>query len=401
MNLVDYPSSDESGTEPVAAPKPTAGTKRAAPEPLVDVSNPGKIRINLGPTPSEEEREDGPEGPPSKRSRTGGGGLFGGLSSFLPAPKRSATQPTASASGEPANGEKPTKRAPFKLKTSAEVGFERGEGTAETEAAAEAALQQALKKRNDAASASPASTPVAAPSPKDTPVKKPFFRPMSMTEDAPRRKKKKKKAPAAVTGDVMIAEKTTEIQAEKTGTDKTPAARPAKAKVSLFSIMQDDTSTSKSPATGDYQPMLLDEDEDDEDEVLPDATEDDAYYEEPAKSNGPASHTTAGPQSLETLAATLSESERRQLFGRKGATDLSHLVNIDVKNFNTDAEYTANEELRAKGEQQEIRAPRGIKPGKHSLRQLVNVAVTQKDALEDSYARGAANKREAGSKYGW
>jgi hypothetical protein len=35
------------------------------------------------------------------------------------------------------------------------------------------------------------------------------------------------------------------------------------------------------------------------------------------------------------------------------------------------------------------------------LRQLLNAATTQKDALEESWAAGKRNKQEAGRKYGW
>ncbi|RMZ90737.1 hypothetical protein DV736_g2034, partial [Chaetothyriales sp. CBS 134916] len=58
-------------------------------------------------------------------------------------------------------------------------------------------------------------------------------------------------------------------------------------------------------------------------------------------------------------------------------------------------------ELIAKGDQIQHNPVRAIAPGKHSLRQLVNAAQGQKDALEDSFAIGKQNKKEAGSKYGW
>ena len=39
--------------------------------------------------------------------------------------------------------------------------------------------------------------------------------------------------------------------------------------------------------------------------------------------------------------------------------------------------------------------------GKHSLQQLVNLVSNQKDALEEGFAMGRRNKKEAGAKYGW
>jgi hypothetical protein len=66
-----------------------------------------------------------------------------------------------------------------------------------------------------------------------------------------------------------------------------------------------------------------------------------------------------------------------------------------------DKEYAANEELRAKGETVQHNPVRAIAPGKHSLRQLVNAASSQQDALEEKFMTSKRNKKEAGSKYGW
>jgi hypothetical protein len=74
---------------------------------------------------------------------------------------------------------------------------------------------------------------------------------------------------------------------------------------------------------------------------------------------------------------------------------------INLVNFNTDQEYAHNEELRASGETIQHNPLRTVQPGKHSLRQLVSAASTQKDALEESWAAGRRNKKEAGNKYGW
>jgi hypothetical protein len=70
-------------------------------------------------------------------------------------------------------------------------------------------------------------------------------------------------------------------------------------------------------------------------------------------------------------------------------------------NFSADEQYAANEEIRAKGETASINPVRGIAPGKHSLKQLVNAAATQADALEEHFAQGKRNRNEAGSRYGW
>ena len=104
-------------------------------------------------------------------------------------------------------------------------------------------------------------------------------------------------------------------------------------------------------------------------------------------------------QSLDHIAADLklSSSAKRQLFGR----GKNHAGAIDVVNFNTDREYAANEMLRQAGDQAQHNPVRAIAPGKHSLKQLVNAASNQRDALEEHFASGRRNKKEAGSKYGW
>ena len=100
---------------------------------------------------------------------------------------------------------------------------------------------------------------------------------------------------------------------------------------------------------------------------------------------------------------SLPESARRQLFGRKHGKGhhKSEVSEVNVVNFNTDNEYAANEELRAAGETVQHNPVRSVAPGKHSLRQLVSSATTQKDALEEHFANGRRNRKEAGGKYGW
>lgn len=104
-------------------------------------------------------------------------------------------------------------------------------------------------------------------------------------------------------------------------------------------------------------------------------------------------------QSLDSIAEdlNLSASAKRQLFGRQK----NEPSTISIVNFSTDQEYAANELLRQAGEQIQHNPVRTIAPGKHSLKQLVNVANSQKDALEEHFATSRRNKKESGSKYGW
>ncbi|KAJ8130323.1 hypothetical protein O1611_g3305 [Lasiodiplodia mahajangana] len=96
----------------------------------------------------------------------------------------------------------------------------------------------------------------------------------------------------------------------------------------------------------------------------------------------------------------LSAEARRELFGRRGAPS-TNMAAAKVINFDTEKEYAHNEELRASGEQQIHNPLRGIAPGKHNLRQLVNQVQNQREALEESFAKGRAKQSEAGSRYGW
>ena len=117
----------------------------------------------------------------------------------------------------------------------------------------------------------------------------------------------------------------------------------------------------------------------------------------PAQVNAPKDSLLAIAEDL-----NLPQSARRQLFGRNhGKSHCSSEISVNVVNFNTDNEYAANEELRAAGETIQHNPVRSIAPGKHSLRQLVSSATTQKDALEEHFASGRRNRKEAGGKYGW
>lgn len=95
----------------------------------------------------------------------------------------------------------------------------------------------------------------------------------------------------------------------------------------------------------------------------------------------------------------LSAAARRELFGRGGDSGLSAKK---VINFNMDQEYRHNEELRASGEEQVHNPVKGIQGGgKHSLRQLVQNVQGQREALEESFAKGKGSRKEAGNRYGW
>jgi hypothetical protein len=202
-----------------------------------------------------------------------------------------------------------------------------------------------------------------------------MFKPLSVA----RGNKKKKPFSAVAQSASPTPVRTTEPAGEPA-----PAAPPPKKKMSLFSAHQE----------ADLESTVQDPEPEDNDGVTSayPALGDASAFQQPPPS-------TAGNHSLDSIASdlNLSAAERRQLFGRSGK-DFSA---SSVVNFNTDQEYAANEAIRATGEQVQHNPVRAIAPGKHSLRQLVSAAQGQKDALEESFAAGRRNRKEAGSKYGW
>ena len=384
MNLVAYSDSEGSDSEstPAPAPKPTtsAATSKPAFQKVVDRSNPHKIKVNLPSTKAPATDDNEKDAPPTKKARTGGG-AFSGFNSLLPAPKKSGAA-ISRGLGRGVN-----------LKTGATPAFSR-------EPMEESSSEIAQ-------SADPPKTETAEPEPAlqvapklDLPVEKEVklvgkatvFKPLSVT----RKNQKKKKTVSNVSAP----------DAAGIPSPAVPEAKPApKPKISLFSISREEDAVEPIEPSGEYVPLLKEPDDDGRsgntgsyDEYSAEAT----LGESTETSSFSTSH-TSGAQSLDQIAAdlNLSGAARRQLFGRQRGKVAQDLSAISVINFNTDAEYAANEELRAKGETVVHNPVRAIAPGKHSLQQLVNAASNQREALEESFASGKRNKKEAGNKYGW
>ncbi|KAK1849576.1 hypothetical protein CCHR01_07784 [Colletotrichum chrysophilum] len=383
MGLVDY--SESSGSENEAPPQPTvakpaaAGTTAKKPfQKVVDRSNPGKIVVNL-PSAKPDEPTASNDEPPAKRARTAGGGRFSGFNSFLPPPKNAAKAAPAQSSSSSSSS-----RPVFQLKTGAEPGFsrDRGDGAGSPDggglnlpapkAAAQPSIPQGMKPEEEVKL-----------------VGKPMmFRPLSVA------RKPKKKTPSSVT---PTASKTEPAKAPEQASKEVsaPAPAPAPKKVSLFSIEPEETPTDPTPAFsggGAYEPLF---------ETQQD--ESNGYADYASQMNYPLPSTApTNSNSLDNIAddLNLSAAARRELFGRqKGGANQQTASR--VINFNTDEEYKHNEELRAAGQQQIHNPVRSIAPGKHSLRQLVNQVQTQREALEESFAKGKSNRKEASSRYGW
>lgn len=409
MGLVDYSDSEEEGSSPAQPPVPAA-TKPSASTPnsqapsksgFQKVVNPDNtIQVSLPENDTAGEKNGSSaevDGPPAKRAKTSG--AFSGFGSLLPAPKNAGgTKANGNASGGGsllAQNRGSGLRKGVSLKTGTAPAFSR---TRQEEPDEEEAgdgysgnANASLGARNDSIE-----TSVVPQEKKETPalsepklVGKPVvFKPLSVS-----RKPTRKKPPAAPTTDIAAAD---EPKRENTATARhSQSALPAasKPKVSLFASAAEEPMVAQPPTNrGEYRP-LLDEDENEDEQ---------ADVNQIAESTKPQSQTPTlePPQNdLNTLANTLglSASERRQLFGRG-----SNANTAQVSHINMAQEYAHNRELRENEEATPTHNPvRSIAPGKHSLQQLVNAAQSNKDALEESFARGRANKRDAGARYGW
>ena len=391
MGLVDYSESESSGSENEAQPKAPAKTtqpnQKRAFQKVVDRSNPGKIVVSL-PQATGSSSVASSDEPPAKRARSAGGGLFSGFNSFLPPPKN-ANKPAAK---PPAAQTKPG----IGLKTGAAPGFSRDAGDSDVYGGESSSGGLSLPPPSRPAE--PSIPEGQKPADEVKLVGKPLmFKPLSVARNPTKKKKTDaSKAAALGSGSVAKASNTSQdAQASNTAT-VTPvsAAPPPPKKVSLFSLHTeevDEPAAAAGPSDA-YQPLFA------ADEVTssyPDSGEQYASYAQ----SGQTPTFDSNSQSLDSIAndLNLSAAERRQLFGRGGAGQTAK----NVINFNLDTEYQHNEEIRAAGDQQIHNPVRAISSGKHSLQQLVQNARSQREALEESFAQGKSNRREASSKYGW
>ncbi|KAI9853028.1 MAG: hypothetical protein M1838_002807 [Thelocarpon superellum] len=412
--LVDYSDSGSSEGETAPAPKPVAG-KKSTFQKVVDRSNPHKIRVDLAGLATDDTANGAtpPTDRPAKRARTGGG-AFSGFNDLLPAPKRTGRAGGGGDAAAAASGSRPEARSRglgngVSLKTGATPGFSR-----EPEPAPESGLESGARNYEEHYQhyrGGPATLEGSPPEKmtSDVPTlasttgtdqvevkktgKSTMFKPLSVARNA------KKKKPVK-TG---VVEKTLPPH------DTAQASSQASSRPSLFSLNEDFSAAPTVPSTGNYHPMIY------RSGTPPDDVESPPDLAVP-KDGGAADETSLPPghdlpslsasdsQSLDTIAddLNLTAAARRQLFGRqKGAGAGPMPAAVKVINFNTDQEYAANESLRASGDTVQHNPVRAIAPGKHSLKQLLGAASAQKEALEEHFASGRRNKKEAGSRYGW
>ena len=401
MVLVDYSDSDASDVEERSvantAPKSTVNPAKPTFHKVVDRSNPHKIRVSLPQASStSKDHETNGDEPAAKRVKTGVG-AFSGFNSFLPAPKRPAT----AIKGPAADGVwKGGLGRGISLKTGSAPGFSREpmpsvapEDDEQPEAGAEPDNTE-----QEPPEIAPTSGKIERPDASTKPEgeEKKIGNPMMFKPLSVARRPQKKKPPLAPTA--------TTAASQINGV--TLQSKPVPKK-SLFSTGEpEDTKNDSKVDHEKFRPLIY--------ETPPQQT---APHPPPTQPESPipdrdttatnTAHPThsppePAPPSLASIAAdlNLSASAKRQLLGRQ-RTSKGNPSAINIVNFNTDQEYAANEILRQAGEQVQHNPVRAIAPGKHSLKQLVSAASSQKDALEEQFATGRRNKREAGSKYGW
>lgn len=393
MLLVEYSDSENSDAEGPQVPHALADSKNIANshkttfQKVVDRSNPHKIRVNL-PTIAKSTKDDEDDGsePPLKKAKVTSN-TFSGFNSLLPAPKKAPAL----------NGGSGVKRGVLgngvNLKTGATPGFNRDEGSKMDVPGGDKQTTEAKPSNRSTNSHDEHNTDLQDPALTFTLNSEPkiqgnpmMFKPLSVS-------RKPKKTPSLA------------------GTQKVPNQAPTVAqklretpKISLFPTVDMQESQNQGPTTtGEYQPMLH-LPSNPKTDPLPPFSQD---IEAPESLEIPNDYVTRpypinqeqSPQSLDAIASdlNLSAASKRQLLGRQR----NNPSNISIVNFNTDQEYAANEMLRQAGEQVQHNPVRAIAPGKHSLKQLVNAATTQKEALEEQFALGRRNRKEAGGKYGW
>jgi hypothetical protein len=408
MNLIAYSDSESDGEAP-PAPKPAL---KQAPKPsfqkVVDRANPGRIKVNLPGALQPKPQKDDIDGdaPPAKRPRLGGASAFGGFNDMLPAPKKPIAAPTTASatSGKRALGK--GLASGVNLKTGAEPAFKR-EPRLEVEEYDEAgnAIKKEPMNKEDFRALLNLPAPkkefkpeaiVQCVETETLPSSKPAPRFVPMSVGKGKKKPLAKSRPAASSVSDTPGPSTASLNTQTTA----PSQPVRKPKVSLFGVSQEAAAPAAAPSGGNYEPLLYGA-QDEEDAPVPD----DAFDGQPAYQtthHAPPGTSTATSNDLTGLASelNLSAAERRQLFGKRGQE--ADFSSAKIVEFNTDTEYAHNEKMRQQGEQMQHNALKSISgTGKNSLRSLVSTASMQKDALEEHFATGYRNKKEAGNKYGW
>lgn len=407
MGLVEYSDSESDSESPGTSAHPAASqpAKKQSFQKLVDKSNPGKIVVSLPSVSTTSDDAATSETPAAKRLKTGGS-RFSGFGSFLPPPKATASNPRGGSIG------KATPRVGVNLRTSSEAAFSRDTGDDSGDGVSRTDGSGAVSNSPSTTAAAPAQPSIPPEQKSEDEVKlvgKPLmFKPLSVARKPGKKAAGNKAAAASTTASHSGALKRPSDAGSsgpptKEDTLVVPQAKKKK-KISLFSVADDargaepapEDSTSYEAEPGGHDQSTFDagnalDDYDSQQQYA-------GYSQPPAREAG-----HPDPTSLDSIAddLNLGPAARRELFGRGGAP--SRTTAKSVINFNLDQEYRHNEELRQSGalDQQQHNPLRAIKPGKHSLQQLVNQVQSQRDALEENFAKNRATQKQSGAKYGF
>ncbi|KAI1007757.1 hypothetical protein K3495_g471 [Podosphaera aphanis] len=372
VNYSDSENSESSEENHVDKQKPSSKSSKPTFQKVVDRSNTGKVKI---PLPEAFIKDNKENEPPTKKVKAGEDTLSS-FNSFLPAPKRSMSATSISPSHTP------NKKRVFIQNIGPAPGIYGNPASTD-----ESAAEEQVVSTTDV---------------------------NSVSNSRPQQNAIPRVASArnSLLYKLLSVSRTSESKRSVTNSRSlpvTPKINPEKApKVSLFSLSveTEKLTPSTNSRVDEYQPLIYDISEDADEESVGERVQ--PTYEDYTPTSSLSSFSVPPPaptppisNSLQSLAERLhlSSSEKRQLFGRNKGVDLDLVSNI--LSFNMDQEYSHNEELRAAGEQVVHNPVRSIAPGKHSLKQLVNAAQSQKEALEESFAKGKSNRAEASSRYGW
>ncbi|RKF58009.1 hypothetical protein OnM2_070036 [Erysiphe neolycopersici] len=371
MGLVDYSDSDISENEQKndenQNPLNSKSSKKSF-EKVVDITNPKKIRISLPQLPTTEE--ENLNEPSNKKPKLEG---IRGFNSLLPAPKRAAsTTNVVSVVGDVskkglgsgvhlATGSIPV----FSREANEETIFTSKRSNIDGQATGNSNHEELQNIKKD-----------------EKKINTLMFKPLSVSNKI---QKQKKITSGSVSSSVMS---TLDPSINKIISEKQP-------RILLFPLATVTEEQKLHSVNDNYQPMLYNVSN------TPNKISDDRNIEVSHQENRAIPKLPLS-SSLSSIADSLhlSDSERRQLFGRQKGNSKS-ATTTNIIDFNTDTEYLHNEEIRAAGEKIVNNPVRSIAPGKHSLKQLIHAAQSQKDALEESFAKGKSNRTEAGSRYGW
>ncbi|KAI7781096.1 hypothetical protein LA080_015216 [Diaporthe eres] len=412
MGLVEYSDSESDSESPQTPAHPTAAAAAASQpgkkqrfQKLVDKSNPGKILVSLPSVSTTSDDAATSETPAAKRLKTSGS-RFSGFSSFLPPPKATASNPRGGSIG------KATPRVGVNLRTSSEAAFSRDTGGDSGDGVSRTDGPGSISNSPSATATAPAQPSIPPGQKSEDEVKlvgKPLmFKPLSVARKPGKKAVGTKAAAASTTashGGALKRPSDTGSSGPPTK-DETLAVPQAKKKkrISLFSVVDDARGVEQVPEDStsyEAEPPGHDQSTFNEGNALDDYASQQqyaGYSQPPAREAG-----YPDPTSLDSIAddLNLGPAARRELFGRGGAP--SKTTAKSVINFNLDQEYRHNEELRQSGalDQQQHNPLRAIKPGKHSLQQLVNQVQSQRDALEENFAKNRATQKQSGAKYGF